>query len=60
MPLPGVAFSPAEELTMMIDPPLPASIMAGTVARMVRQVPLRLTSTTVSHCSGVSSHSRPS
>ena len=39
-PLPGVAFRPADELTMMIEPPLPASIIAGTAARMVRHVPL--------------------
>ena len=42
---------PVAELTMMIEPPLPASIIAGTAARMVRHVPLRLTSMTVSHCS---------
>ena len=50
---------PADELTMMIDPPLPASIIAGTAARMVRQVPLRLTSMTLSHCSSDISKIRP-
>ena len=44
---------------MTIDPPLPASIIAGITARSVRQVPVRLTSMTVFHCSSVSSQSRP-
>ena len=44
---------------MTIDPPLPASIIAGMTARSVRQVPVRLTSMTVFHCSSESSHSRP-
>ena len=44
---------------MMIDPPLPASIIAGTAARIVRQVPFRLTSMTVSHCSSDISNIRP-
>ena len=43
----------------MIDPPLPASIIAGTAARMVRHVPFRLTSMTVSHCSSDISNIRP-
>ena len=41
--MPGVAFRPAEELTTTIDPPLPASIIAGTAARTVWKVPVRLT-----------------
>ena len=44
---------------MMIDPPLPASIIAGTAARMVRHVPFKLTSMTVSHCSSDISNIRP-
>ena len=44
---------------MMIEPPLPASIIAGTAARMVRHVPDRFTSITASHCSSDSSQSRP-
>ena len=59
MSLPGVALVPADELTMMIEPPLPASIIAGTAARMVRHVPFELTSMTVSHCSSDISNSRP-
>ena len=44
---------------MMIEPPLPASIIAGMTARRVRQVPVRLTSITLFHCSSVSSQSLP-
>jgi hypothetical protein len=55
---PAVALIPVAELTTMIEPPLPASIIADTAARMVRHVPLRLTSMTVPHCSSDISHSR--
>ena len=43
----------------MIEPPWPASIMGGIVARRVFQTPVRLTSSTVRHCSGLISHTRP-
>ena len=36
---------------MTIEPPFPASIIAGTAARMVRQVPDRFTPITLSHSS---------
>ena len=44
---------------MTMEPPLPASIIAGTAARSVRQVPVKFTPMTVSHCSSVSSQTRP-
>ena len=42
-----------------MEPPLPASIIAGMARAAVRHVPVRLTPMTVSHCSSVSSQSRP-
>src|SRR3954465_1591184 len=50
---------PAAELIVMIDPPLPASIIGGTTALMVFHRPVRLMSRTSCHCSAEISHSRP-
>lgn len=55
----GIAFSPATELMMAIEPPLPASSIAGTVAFSVFQAPTRLMSTTSVNCSSDSSHTLP-
>lgn len=43
-----VAVTPADELPMIVEPPFAGSIITGTVARKVGQVPLRFTSMTVS------------
>ena len=45
--------------TATIEPPTPASIMACAPARMVSQVPVRLTASTRSHCAGCCFSSRP-
>ena len=50
---------PAAELMLMIDPPLPASIIGGTTALMVFHTPVRLMSMTSCHCWAEISHSRP-
>ncbi len=39
----------------MIEPPRPASIIAGITALVVFQTPVRLTASISSHCSSVSS-----
>ena len=43
---------PAAELMLMIDPPLPASIIGGTTALMVFHTPVRLMSRVSCHCCG--------
>ncbi|SKS12108.1 Uncharacterised protein [Mycobacteroides abscessus subsp. abscessus] len=53
-----MALIPAEELTVMMEPPLPASIIAGTTALMVFHTPVRLTSMTSRHWSASISQSR--
>ncbi|SHU95304.1 Uncharacterised protein [Mycobacteroides abscessus subsp. abscessus] len=57
--MPGVPLSPDTELTMTIEPPFPASIIVGTTAFTVFQVPVRLVSMMSSHCWSDISHSRP-
>src|SRR5690349_2618529 len=54
--MPAMPLMPAVELVMMIDPPLPASIIAGIAALSVFQTPVRLTASISSHASSSIDH----